>query len=505
MKFIDNFLNKTTMYRLILYCLSFLVLVAFSLSALDKLSFKPTEFVISTLLLVAFCLLVNWIFAKVFEAPSNIESVYATALILTLIIDPITQPSQALFLFFVAGIAMSSKYILAIYKKHIFNPVAASVAIAGLVLGQSASWWVGNIYMAPFVIIAGILIARKVRRSDLVITFFIVSLALILSNAVISGKDLIKSLEFIFLYSFIPFLGFFMLTEPLTTPPTKILRIIYGIIVGVLCVPFVSILNYHFTPELALIIGNVFSYLVSPKKKLVLALKEKVKIADNTYDFIFEPNKKFNFKPGQYFEWTLGHERMDNRGMRRYFTIASSPTENDLIMGIKFYDKPSSYKESLIHLEKGDIIVASQLSGDFIMPKNKNKKLVFIAGGIGVTPFRSMIKYLVDKGEKRDIIIFYSNQNVQDIAYKQIFDQAEKLLGIKTVYSLTDTEFIPSDWNGEKGFIDKKMIEKYVPNFKERVFYISGPRSMTVAFQKMLAGAGIRKKNIKTDFFPGFA
>jgi ferredoxin-NADP reductase len=296
-----------------------------------------------------------------------------------------------------------------------------------------------------------------------------------------------------------------MLTEPMTTPPTKNLRIIYGAMAGFLSAPFVHIAGFYFTPEIALLAGNIFSYIASPKQKLMLKLKEKIKIADNTYDFVFEPDKKLKFQPGQYLEWTLPHKKMDNRGMRRYFTIASSPTENDLIMGVKFYDKPSSYKKSLISLDKGSTIVASQLSGDFILPEDKNKKLIFIAGGIGATPFKSMVKYLIDRNEKRDIIIFYSNRSFKDIAYKEIFDQAQQKLGIKTIYCLSDLDSVPSNWNGERGFVSQAMIKKYAPDFMDRMFYISGPRSMILTFQKALKDAGIHKNHVKTDFFPGFA
>jgi ferredoxin-NADP reductase len=269
--------------------------------------------------------------------------------------------------------------------------------------------------------------------------------------------------------------------------------------------PFVNIAGVYFTPEIALLVGNIFSYIVSPKEKLILKLEDVNKIAENTYDFIFSPDRKLNFKPGQYLEWTLQHEKMDNRGMRRYFTIASSPTEKDIIMGVKFYDKPSSYKQSLISLKAGEIIVASQLSGDFILPKDTNKKLLFIAGGIGITPFRSIIKYLIDTNEKRDIVLFYSNKSFNDIAYKEIFDLAAQKIGTKIIYCLSDQKSMPPDWAGETGFISKEMIEKYVPDFMERMFYISGPRSMILTFKKVLKDAGIRKNYIITDFFPGFA
>jgi len=201
----------------------------------------------------------------------------------------------------------------------------------------------------------------------------------------------------------------------------------------------------------------------------------------------------------------LAHEKIDNRGIRRFFTIASSPTEKEIIMGVKFYDKPSSYKQSLINLQKGDTIVASQLTGDFTLPRNKKKKLIFIAGGIGITPFRSMIKYLIDNNEKRDIILFYSNKSFTDIAYKEVFDRAERQLGIKVIYCLSDLNSIPENWQGEKGFMNKETIEKYAPDFAERIFYISGPHSMIETFQTALKDAGVHKNHIKTDFFPGFA
>ncbi len=239
-----------------------------------------------------------------------------------------------------------------------------------------------------------------------------------------------------------------------------------------------------------------------PKKKLILELKEKTPIAFEVYDFLFKQDQNFKFKAGQYMEWTLGHDGQDARGIRRYLTIASSPTEKDIRMGVKFYPNSSSFKQSMLSLGIGDKIVASQLAGDFVLPKNKDKKLVFIAGGIGITPFRSMIKYLLDTKDKRDIILFYSNYAPADIVYKDVFDQGERQLGIKTIYNITNTPY-PDDWRGERGFIDAQMIKRTVPDYKERTFYLSGSHSMVVAFDEILRKMGIKKRQIKKDFFPG--
>lgn len=300
------------------------------------------------------------------------------------------------------------------------------------------------------------------------------------------------------------FLAFVMLTEPATTPPTRVLRIAYGALVGFLFAPNMHIGSVYSTPELALLIGNIFVYVVSPKDKLILKLKQTVQSAEGVYDFLFHPDKRFFFKPGQYLEWTLPHAGGDSRGNRRYFTIASSPTESDLRIGVKFYAKPSSFKKNLGVMKSGDIIVASQLAGDFTMPKDPNKKLAFIAGGIGVTPFRSMIKYCADSGEKRDIVLLYSNRAIGDIAYTDVFNDARQRAGIRTVYTLTDKDNIPADWQGRRGAFDERMIAEEIPDFKERTFYLSGPHAMVKAFEDILLWMGVKRWHIKKDHFPGF-
>lgn len=488
-----------------LYVLIGLVVMAMVLSVLGVLPFRPVDLMFSATFLTATCWATNRIFVKVFKAPTNLESVYITALILALILTPIKSVQELPLLFWVAVWAMASKYILAIKKKHIFNPAALSVALTALTLNYSASWWVVTAWMAPFVAVGGLLIVRKIRRFDMVFSFFVVASVVILGASALKGNDLLLTAQRLILDIPILFFAFVMLTEPLTTPARKIWQVVYGSLVGILFAPFIHLGFFYFTPETALLVGNIFSYIVSPKEKLLLMLKEKIQIAPDIYDFVFGLDEKLNFLPGQYMEWTLGHENPDSRGSRRYFTIAASPTEENLRIGIKFYPNGSSFKKALIALQSGDAIVASQLAGEFTLPKDPNKKLAFIAGGIGVTPYRSMIKYLLDLSQKRDIILLYSNKLASDIVYKEIFDEALQKLGIKTVYVLTDSANVPAGWSGRVGFIDTKMIAEGVPDFKDRTFYISGPHSMVDAFEKQLKAMGVPGNQLKADFFPGYA
>jgi len=504
MQLIDNLLNRITMYRLVLYELIAYLGIAIIFSFFGFLHLNPLSIFFSSIFLVAVCLFTNEVFARVFSVSANEESAYITALILACIFSPLRGIQDLPVLGFAGILAMASKYIFAINKKHIFNPVAIAAVLITFGLNSSASWWLGNLQMAPFVIICGYLIVRKIQRGDLVLSFLITTLSIVVGATLFTGKNLEPILNEALFHSPLFFFSTVMLTEPLTTPPTKKLRVIYGILVGILFSPEVHVGTFYFAPELALVLGNVFSFLVSPKYKLNLHLSQKIQIGPDSFNFIFKPNKKVNFAPGQYMEWTLRHSKIDSRGNRRYFTIASSPTEDSLTLGIKFYPNGSSFKKAMLSMTEKDLITAGNLAGDFTLPSDESKKLVFIAGGIGITPFRSMIKYLIDKQEKRDIVIMFSNKSFSDIVYADILSEAQNMLGIKNVCTITDQRALPENWKGKVGRIDTKMIEEEIPEYEERTYYLSGPQKMVKGFENTLKGMGIAGRQIKKDFFPGY-
>jgi glycine betaine catabolism B len=449
------------------------------------------------------CMLTNYAFARIFGVPANVESSIISALIFALIISPISGYGDLWFLFWASVLSMASKYIINIRGKHLFNPVAFGLGLTYLTINQSAFWWIGNATMLPYVLLGGLLVTRKIRRFKLVWSFMAAAVVISSLSALFSGQAIISTFSTLFLYSPFFFFAFIMLTEPLTTPPTNSLRNLYGVLIGVLFPPAFHLGSFYTTPEIALLIGNVYSYLVSPKSRLVLHLKEKRQIAPNAYEFIFAPNRKLAFAPGQYMEWTLGHEEPDSRGNRRYFTIASAPTEPVLRVGVRFNHRSSTYKQALLELDRNDEIIAGQLSGDFTLPRDPNQPLVFIAGGIGITPYRSMIKYLLDTNQQRAITLFYIGHNVRDFAYKDVFDQALKQLDIHTIYITEHTEGMAPGWVGLVGPINSKMIHAYAPNYRDAIFYISGPIGMVDSVKRMLHNMGTPDSQIKTDLFMG--
>jgi ferredoxin-NADP reductase len=230
---------------------------------------------------------------------------------------------------------------------------------------------------------------------------------------------------------------------------------------------------------------------------------KKETIGPSSVDFVFAPGAKVVYQPGQYMEWTLPHAKPDDRGSRRYFTLASSPTEENLRIGVKLYSNSSTYKKALLKLNPGTPIAAGQLGGDFVLPKDPSEKLVFIAGGIGITPFRSMIKYLLDTQEVRDVVLLYAANTGDDLAYRDIFTEAERQLGIKVTYVLSKTSVQAQ--NIRHGLISPDVIKAKVPNLYNSTYYISGPHSMVDAVVAILKAMGVHRSRIKVDFFSGYA
>lgn len=504
LKSIDRITDRVTMYRLVLYYLVALWGGTYLLGLVHLTGIDPGALSFSLILIVCTCWGANAIFCKVFGAVPNVESVFITALILALIIDPAGPANtQGIGLMVFASIwAMASKFVLSLRRRHIFNPAAIGVALPGLLMGQAASWWIaGEAWLLPVMILGGVLLVRKLRRFDLVAAFMAANLLVLLANS--APADYVSQVQFTLLHTPFFFLAFVMLTEPLTAPQDRVWRIAYGVLVGILVFPKVHLGDFYFSPEVALLVGNVLTLLVSPKGRVLLTLERVEQAAEGAYDFIFRPDRPFAFAPGQFLEWTLPVSHPDNRGNRRYFTIASAPDEPQVRLGVKFYPRASAFKRDLAEMLPGGQIVASQLAGSFVLPKNPDRKLVFIAGGIGITPFRSMLKYLLDSRERRDIIVLYGNETGDDIAYENVLAECDRQLGIPTYHALRNPRENRPGFH--KGVIDEAMIRRCVPDYRERLFYISGPQAMVIAHRRLLSRMGIPFWHIKTDFFPGLA
>ena len=247
---------------------------------------------------------------------------------------------------------------------------------------------------------------------------------------------------------------------------------------------------------------------IVPSKPLKLQLKllEKIPIkGTDVMSFKFsriDDDNRLNYRAGQYAIVDLGTKE-DPKGPLRSFTMASSPTENVILITTRIRDSPFKKKLAALNIES-TVTITSPL-GQFVLPDDHSKPLVFLSGGIGVTPFRSMIKYATDTELPLKIIMFDANRNQENILFKDEFDEWAKLNeNVKIVYTL---DIAQDDWKGEQGYINKAMIVKYWDAYKrdKSIFYICGPPGMLKAMQKLLQDdLSIPQQRIRTEEFIGY-
>lgn len=495
--FIDSLLNRYTMYFVTIRGLLALSGVAVALSLFGILSYPFWSLLLSLAIALTICEAVNRLGAKIVHAAPSVEAAGITGLILFFLMAPVTSWLDAGLLALACAAAMASKYIFVWRKQHIFNPAAFGAVVVGLTMLGGAVWWVATPWLLPFVLVLGFLMARKIRRVHLFVAGVVASVLTVLSLRIAAaGAPLLPEETMNLLWELVaswPIIFFcsVMLTEPSTTPPTKASQMLYGLFVGVLSTSAWHIGIVYATPEVALLIGNAVFFLTFPKQRVMLKLKEKTRVAKNLYHFVFSGDHRLAFEPGQYLEWSLPHANPDNRGTRRSFTIASAPSEKELAIGVKIQEKSSTFKKVLNEIHIGSTMSAAQLNGEFTLPKNPKKKFVFIAGGIGITPFRSMVKELLLQKQSRDIILFYAAASSEEIAYQDIWNEASETISLK---------FIPLVGR----YLDRETLTTEVPDWKDRLFYLSGPNAMVESYKTLLKKQGVPNRRIKTDYFPGF-
>lgn len=225
--------------------------------------------------------------------------------------------------------------------------------------------------------------------------------------------------------------------------------------------------------------------------KLILKKTEAENVTSFIFD-IFDKDVQFVWKAGQFLHYKIPDKSPDERGEARFFSISSAPFEKNIMLTTKFVpDDGSSFKKDLQKLNIEDFIEATGPGGDFVV-EDSNKQYVFIAGGIGITPFRSILLDLDHKQQPLNITLLYANRT-PDFVFKS---ELEQLL-------LKHPEF-KIHYFIEPQKINEAIIRSTINDLRYTIYYISGPEPMVEAFEKMLYDMGIPKDNVKRDYFPGY-
>ncbi|OIP77509.1 MAG: hypothetical protein AUK16_01770 [Parcubacteria group bacterium CG2_30_44_11] len=494
-------IDGITMYRVVIYALLTIAFAALTLSVAGVLAVAPLALVLSFLVITTGALLTHILMVYITQAASNIESSLITALILFLIVTPVQELHSLFVVMGLGAAAVGLKYVVRYRYRHIFNPVALVLVLASFFSYYGAEWWVGSRYLFPVVLLAALVVVAKTRRWELFLTYIISSSIFVV--IAFWGTTLIMSETLIRHFISWPtiFLAAFMLTEPLSLPGTKRLQYVYALIVAALSsIPF-SIGSLYGTPELALLAANFMTFVIERPERLRLTFKNKREVGKDTVEYIFATESVQQHKPGQYLEWTLPHSKPDKRGIRRYFTITSAPGRSEVSLAVRHSVKPSTWKQTLSSLSPGAFLYATQRAGDFTLRPNA-KHHVWIAGGIGVTPFVSMLRQAEAIQQPIQATLFYCNKTEADIAFKELCDRADAV-GVTVIHILQKPD-APLSIH-EVGYITADMVKKYVPEWQHATFYISGPPSLVGAYKKLVRKMGVSARRIVIDYFPGLA
>jgi ferredoxin-NADP reductase len=234
------------------------------------------------------------------------------------------------------------------------------------------------------------------------------------------------------------------------------------------------------------------------------ALTDRREVAEGTMAFRFEKPRGWTFKAGQYLDMTLlNPSEMDSEGNVRSFSIASAPQEATLMIATRMRD--SAFKRELRKMAVGSAVKIEGPSGDFVLHTDPTRAAVFIAGGIGITPFRSIAHWAAKEKLPQRILLFYSNRRPEDAAFLTELEGLEKEnANYKLVATMTEPEKSSQAWSGETGLIDQKMLSKYTKDLASPIYYIAGPPGMVAGMNKTLEGANVSKDDIRSEDFSGY-
>lgn len=234
-----------------------------------------------------------------------------------------------------------------------------------------------------------------------------------------------------------------------------------------------------------------------------VALKKRQEVAKGTMAFYFDRPAAFTFKAGQFIDLSLPNLSATDPGHTRALTLASAPSEQQLMVATRLRDTP--FKRTLAEMPLETTIDLEGPFGQFTLPADDSRTIVFLAGGIGITPFRSMLVEAAKHKLPHRLILMYSNRRPEDAAF---LGELQALQQDNAHFTFIGTMTSPNrdtgTWEGETGRIDQGMLRKYVKEAETAMYYVVGPPAMVDGLRKMLESAGIHKTNIRAEEFVGY-
>lgn len=502
-------LGRFSMYRLVVFALGALGVIALGLSVAGLVGPAPAELLAGFAVLALASGGADLVTHRLLRRAWRWEASLITALILLFVLRPTLEPWGLVGLALAAIVASASKVVLAWQGRHVFNPAAAGATVLTIAsiwlpdLGAS-SWWVGTPYLAGPVIVLGLIVLMRTEKVRVVAVFLVVAVAVAVVYAGVqyqaAGIDFDTWQMFwqIVWSSPFLFLGAFMLSEPLTLPPRRWQQFTVAGVVGVLAGWPIVIGEISLGQERALLVGNVVAFVFAVRTAVRLTLLDREALTPTVRELRFRAEHRFRFAAGQYLELEVPHPHPDARGTRREFSIVSAPEELPVVKIALREGSQSSYKKALAAVEPGGVLAVTGVWGDFVLPTRAGAPVLMVAAGIGVTPFVSQLRHLRLADQDRDVVFVYVAADAGELAFRADLEAA----GVPVIVFTRDRPAdLPLHWRWARGVrLNAEGLLQMVPDIASRHAYVSGPPGLIAD----LAPALEQARSLTTDAFSGY-
>ncbi|GAA2753649.1 FAD-dependent oxidoreductase [Amnibacterium kyonggiense] len=489
---LDRLTGRVTMYRLVVLVLLAIALVAVVGSAVGLVPFPVLGLLASLVVAVVVGAGTNRLFALVRRIRPHTESGIITGLLAFFLFLPLPTAQALGALALAVAAANLSKYLLVVRGRHLVNPVAIGAVAVLLTRLSGATWWVGTPLLLPFVVIGGALVLRRAGAWDLALPMLLIAVPGAAIRLLAAGSPLDAAVWTALASSPYLFLGAFMLSEPLTAPPRRRQRILVSALVGVLLLIPLRIGWVGLTPEVALVLANLVAFGFGQRRRLRFVLEGREEHPGGIEELRFTSEAPLRIRPGQYVELSLPHARQDARGARRAFSPASAPGTAVRIV-TRRAERSSSFKRALAAVPIGGAVAGSTVAGDFLPPRDPRTAVLWLASGVGVTPFLAMAETEPD----RDAVLVWHLRAGDDPAWA-----AGALRRVRMLVVGPEDVPLPDGWERLGARLEREALVAAVPDLRERDGFVAGSPTWVALGRRVGRSAGMRR--LRSDRFLGY-
>lgn len=493
----DRLLGRATMYRAVTVALVVLAAGSVLFGAIGLIPFDAPGLIAALAVAVVVGVSTNRLLARIWRVRPHTESSLITALLGFFLFLPGATLEALGPLALAVAAANLSKYVLAVRGRHVLNPIAAGAVVVTLTGISGAGWWVATPALLPFILIGGALVIRRAGAWDLALPLVAVAVPGVALGLLATGSTPAVALTTAIASYPTLFLAAFMMTEPLTAPPRRWQRIAVSALVGVLSLLPLRVGYVVMSPEIALVLGNLVAFAFGQRRRVRLTLERRVERDGGLEDLLFRSEAPLRLLPGQYVELSLPHAAQDGRGARRAFSPANAPGTTAVRLLTRRAEPSSSFKRALAALEPGSVVAGAAVAGDFVPPKDAAEPVLWVAGGIGITPFTAMAAAR-PSADARLVWVVRQGEDLEWVR-ESVGALPVDLIGPA---AFADPAARPAGWGYAGERLTAETLRSAVPDLAGRTVYAAGSPALVAEARSAAKAAGARR--VRTDRFVGY-